>query len=113
MVDFAIWSLFSKQDGGDKRPKNVLCDGFRRKNGPGDKGGNKIPGLFSLYPNSHVQSLKGSPWPELLALLGQSGERMMIDLLLDYSIYVAVQAGFRNYYQLSGKSVAHWHWRIN
>lgn len=74
-------------------------------NGPGDKAGNKIPGLFSLYPNSQVKILKGSPWPQLLALLGQSGEKMMIDLLLDCSIYVAVEAGFRNYHQLSGKNV--------
>lgn len=38
----------------------------------------------------------------MLALLGQSGERLMLDLLMDCSVFVAVQAGFGNYYQLSG-----------
>ncbi|KAF7562172.1 hypothetical protein G7046_g1967 [Stylonectria norvegica] len=100
IVDFVIWLLFSRSVEAGQRPKHMLCDGFRK--GPGDQGGTTIPGLFSLYPNSHVKILREDPWPQLLALLGQSGEKMMIDLLLDYSIYVAIEAGFHNYHQLSG-----------
>ncbi|RGP65641.1 telomerase reverse transcriptase [Fusarium longipes] len=42
----------------------------------------------------------------LLALLGKSGEEIMIGLLVDTSIYVAVEAGFNNYYQLTGVPLA-------
>ncbi|KPM35632.1 hypothetical protein AK830_g10942 [Neonectria ditissima] len=101
IVDFVIWLLFSRELKAGKRPKHLLCDGFRRGAAPGDQGGAVVPGLFSLYPNSNVKALREAPWPHLLALLGQSGEKMMIDLLLDGSIYMALQAGFRNYRQLS------------
>ncbi|CAM1506740.1 Fc.00g063810.m01.CDS01 [Cosmosporella sp. VM-42] len=106
IVDFVIWLLFSRNTKAGRRPKHLLCDGFRRNGGPGNQGGTTIPGLFSLYPNSHVGALKEAPWPQLLALLGQSGEKMMIDLLLDYSIYTAVQAGFHNYHQLTGNPLS-------
>lgn len=36
-------------------------------------------------------------------MLGQAGEKMMIDLLLDHSIFVKVQTGNENYYQLTGE----------
>ncbi|KAM0332599.1 hypothetical protein ACHAQA_002883 [Verticillium albo-atrum] len=55
-----------------------------------------------MYPNHHVQALKESPWPQLLMLLGKSGESIMIDLLVDGAIFVPVQAGIGNMYQLSG-----------
>lgn len=48
--------------------------------------------------------MKQAPWPQLLQLLGKSGEFMMINLLLDCSIFLNVEAGHGNYYQLSGKS---------
>ncbi|KAK7427681.1 Telomerase reverse transcriptase [Neonectria magnoliae] len=102
IVDFVIWLLFSRELKAGKRPKHLLCDGFRRGAAPDDQGGVTIPGLFSLYPNSSVEALREPPWPQLLALLGQSGEKMMIDLLLDGSIYMPLQVGFRNYRQLSG-----------
>jgi telomerase reverse transcriptase len=63
-----------------------------------------IPDVFSLYPNGRFKALKAAPWPHILALLGQSGEAIMIDLLLDCSIFIAVEAGFQNYYQLNGQS---------
>jgi telomerase reverse transcriptase len=47
--------------------------------------------------------LKGSPWPVILALMGKEGQRMMIDLILDCGIFVAVESGHGNYFQLSGK----------
>lgn len=48
--------------------------------------------------------MKQAPWPQLLRLLGKSGELMMINLLLDCSLFLHVDAGHGNYYQLSGKS---------
>ncbi|KAF5026551.1 hypothetical protein F66182_1340 [Fusarium sp. NRRL 66182] len=102
IVDFVVWLLFSREIQVGRRPKHLLCDGFRKSTGPGDKTTNAIPGLFCLYPNSHVKALKGTPWPQLLGLLGQAGEKIMIDLLVDASVYVAVHAGFNNYHQLTG-----------
>lgn len=83
----------------------MLCDGFRRTTSEADTGGSTIPGVFSRFPNHSVSTLRVTPWPQILALLGQSGEKAMLDLLLDCSIFVAVEAGYGNYYQLSGKSV--------
>jgi len=62
-----------------------------------------IPNLLSIYPNHHVEALKRPPWPQLLLLLGQAGERIMVDLLVDCAVYVSVDAGVRNMWQLSGK----------
>lgn len=48
--------------------------------------------------------MKQAPWPQLLQLFGKSGESMMINLLLDGSIFLPVEAGQGNYYQLSGEA---------
>ena len=64
-----------------------------------------IPGVISTYPNSHVTSMKTSPWPEVLALVGKQGERVMVDLILDCGIFLPVEAGRGSYYQLSGQSI--------
>lgn len=102
IVDFVIWLLFSRKS--ELRPKHLLCDGFRRQAIRADAAasGTDIPGLYSIYPNQQVRALKGSPWPELLMLLGKEGERIMIDLLVDCSIFRTVKAGKGNLYQLSG-----------
>ncbi|KAJ3526128.1 hypothetical protein NM208_g11338 [Fusarium decemcellulare] len=102
IVDFVVWLLFSRDLKAGRRPKHLLCDGFRKSAGPGDQGSTNIPGLFSLYPNCHVKMLREAPWPQLLALLGKAGEKIMIDLLVDASVFVNVEAGFNNYYQLTG-----------
>ncbi|KAF4335718.1 telomerase reverse transcriptase [Fusarium beomiforme] len=106
IVDFVVWLLFSRDVQVGRRPKHLLCDGFRKSAGPEDQGTTNIPGLFSLYPNSNVQVLREAPWPQLLALLGKAGEKIMINLLVDASIYLAVEAGFNNYHQLTGVPLA-------
>lgn len=65
-----------------------------------------IPGLFALHVNRQAEALRTAPWPELLTLLGKSGEQMMIDLLLDCGIFTKVTAGRGNYTQLSGIPVS-------
>ncbi|RYO73581.1 hypothetical protein DL764_010545 [Monosporascus ibericus] len=111
IVDFAIWLLFSKTKASGTWPKHLLCDGFRRNRGSGPprqacNDERNIPGLFALHPNPHVDTLKRVPWPQLLLLLGQSGERIMMDLLLDCAIFVPVNAGTNNYCQISGKPLS-------
>lgn len=89
--------------------QHLLCQGFRkgvdhhlieRDKNPTSA----IPGVVSVYPNQYVMSLKGQPWLDVLGLLGNDGQRIMIDLILDCGIFIPVQSGHGNYYQLSGKS---------
>ncbi|KAH9902028.1 hypothetical protein F4778DRAFT_105027 [Xylariomycetidae sp. FL2044] len=96
ILEYVIRALFAKE----KRstwPKHLLCEGFRK---------NGALGLRSVRPNHHVETIKQSPWPELLALLGESGDQIMIDLLIDCSIFVRVNAGANNFYQISGKPLS-------
>lgn len=102
ILDFVIWQLFQRETKATSWPRHLLCDGFRKRAREGDPASTTIPGVYSLYPNSHVAALMLAPWPHLLALLGQSGQRIMIDLLLDCSIFVTVGAGLGNYFQHSG-----------
>lgn len=107
LVDFAIWSLFNREKKPGAWPKHLLCDGFRKKAREGDPNGTSIPDVYSLYPNHHAAALKQEPWPHVLALLGRSGQKIMIDLLVERSIFVTVEAGIGNYYQISGKLEYH------
>ncbi|KAM0667452.1 hypothetical protein ACQRIU_003317 [Beauveria bassiana] len=105
IVDFIIWLLFSRDKSGFSGPKHLLCDGYRRSAHERAELEN-IPGVFRRYPNDQVASLKASPWPQLLALLGQSGEKIMIDMLVDCSIFVAIEPGWNNFYQISGYPIS-------
>ncbi len=109
MVDFVVWLLFSREPTGSW-PRHLLCDGFRRLTGPTNRPNpaatTTIPGLYSAYPNQHVQALKASPWPQLLLLLGKEGERIMLDLLVDCAVFRFVKAGKGNLYQLVGTPVS-------
>ncbi|KAL0781131.1 hypothetical protein CaCOL14_002466 [Colletotrichum acutatum] len=104
IVDFVVWQIFNRHAA---RPKHLLCDGFRRQaqNITDTKGHNRdsgIQGLVAVDPNHYVQALKKAPWPQVLMLLGKSGEQIMIDLLIDTAIFLPVRAGLGNMYQLSG-----------
>ncbi|KAH9243487.1 hypothetical protein K456DRAFT_1779401, partial [Colletotrichum gloeosporioides 23] len=106
IVNFVIWQLFSSNQSGGW-PRHLLCDGFRRYaqnagNPREPRNGEWPSGLYPVHPNHFVQTLKASPWPQLLMLLGKSGEQIMIDLLIDTAIFLPAQAGVGNMYQLSG-----------
>jgi telomerase reverse transcriptase len=109
IVDFVVWLLFSRVNRLHRWPKHILCDGYRKHTsahsaaGRDFNNGQVIPGIFSVHPNQHVHALKEAPWPHILSLLGKAGERIMIDLLMDGAIFVAVEAGKGNLYQMSGK----------
>ncbi|RDA96012.1 hypothetical protein CP533_5880, partial [Ophiocordyceps camponoti-saundersi (nom. inval.)] len=99
IVDFVVWLLFKRHQG---TPNHILCDGFRRTKKEGDPAGSNIHGIFPLHPNPQTAALKCYPWPHLLALLGQSGRKIMIDLVLHCSMFQAVEACHDAYLQLSG-----------
>ena len=107
LVDYAISLLFHKTHRRVHRPPHMLCHGFQRASNPRQANNDHcavagIPGIVSYYPNTNVQALKGSSWTEVLALLGQEGDRILLDLFLDCGIFVACDEGLDNYYQLSG-----------
>lgn len=101
-MDFVIWLLFSREKAGSW-PKDVLCDGFRRNARDDQPTRSTIPGIYSYYPNFHEKALREAPWPHLLALLGQAGEKVMIDLLSKCSVFLKVDAGLDNYIQITGR----------
>ncbi|KAL7935256.1 Telomerase ribonucleoprotein complex RNA binding domain-containing protein [Trichoderma chlorosporum] len=101
IVDFVIWKLFSKERAGSW-PKHILCDGFRRSARDDQSTRSNIHGISIQYPNFHVKALREAPWPHLLALLGQAGERVMINLLSECSVFLKIDAGLDNYLQLTG-----------
>lgn len=85
------------------RPHHLLCDGFRKHAGPRHHSCS-VQGLYSVFPNERVAVLKQTPWPQLLSLLGRAGEGMMINMLLDCAIFIPIEVGQSNYYQLSGQT---------
>ena len=86
-----------------------MCHGYQRSSAPKSTPEDHftlagIPGLVSHYPNSHVNKVKGALWGELLRIMGKDGEEIMLDLILDCGIFLAVEKGNSNYYQLSGNA---------
>ncbi|KAH4908622.1 hypothetical protein HBI80_055510 [Parastagonospora nodorum] len=106
VVDFVIWLLFRRSTA--HKPSHLLCHGFQRAAHAGrthnehGEPTSSVPGLVERSPNSHVRTLKEPTWCRLLALLGQRGDRIIIDMLLDCAIFLPVTGGIGNYIQLSG-----------
>jgi hypothetical protein len=65
-----------------------------------------IPGLVERHLNSYIRTLKEPAWCRLHALLGQGGDRIMMDILLECSIFLPIETSIGNYYQLSGFPVS-------
>ncbi|KAI0548296.1 hypothetical protein F4679DRAFT_325591 [Xylaria curta] len=96
IVEYVVRTLFNREKSA-KWPDHLLCDGFRRNGGLG---------LRAVRSNPYVETLQRSPWPQLLALLGKSGDCIMIDLLLDCAIFVAIDVGTNNVCQISGRTLS-------
>lgn len=92
MIEYVVRSLFSREKSGTW-PKHLLCDGYSR---------DRRLGIRQIRPNPHVEMLNQPPWTQLLALMGESGEHIMMDLLLDCAVFVSVKAGTNNFCQISG-----------
>lgn len=108
IINQAIWFLFSKPLAPQSRSQHLLCQGFRKDVSnshvrQGQNAGSSIPGVVSVHSNAHVTSMKAWPWPQILALMGKSGEKVMTNLVLDTGVFVAVIGGQGTYHQLSGK----------
>ena len=108
LIDFAIWYLFYRRHRHEHKPPQIICHGYQRANNPGQLGHEHcamagIPGLLSNYPNANVDTLKSVAWAEILSLLGKEGNRIMLDMVFNTGLFVAIEGGQGNYYQLSGK----------
>ncbi|KAH8633592.1 hypothetical protein IG631_12226 [Alternaria alternata] len=110
IVDFVIWRLFKRSTA--HKPTHLLCHGFqrtgttRREQGNNGNPSSSIPNLQERQPNSYRQTLKEPVWCRLHALLGQGGDRIIIDMLLESSIFIPLNADMGNYYQLSGMPIS-------
>ena len=107
LIDFTIWRLFNRLHRHAHRPPHMLCHGYQRVNNLRQPDEDQcavagIPGLVSYYPNSTVDLLKGAAWTGVLNLLGKEGDQIMLEILLDCGLFVAIDEGQGNYYQLSG-----------
>lgn len=105
IVDFVIWLLFRRST--SHKPSHLLCHGFQRAGNANlpDKADSdtvSIPGVVARSPNSHVRTLKEPVWCRLQALLGQGGDRIIMDMLLEDAVFCPVEGGTGNVYQLSG-----------
>lgn len=106
IVDFVIWRLFRRST--SHKPSHLLCHGFQRSGSAPRTHiedidpASSIPGLLARHPNSNVQTLKKPTWCRLHALLGPGGDLIMMNLLLECSIFLPVAGNLGNYFQLSG-----------
>ncbi|CCU74861.1 telomerase reverse transcriptase [Blumeria hordei DH14] len=107
IVDFSIWLLFSKKNSSIGIGQHLLVQGYRKSSefyscNRQENDNYSIPGLTSIYPNSYVNSMKASPWPQILAKLDGYGEKIMLDLIIRCGIFRPVANSPCNLYQASG-----------
>jgi telomerase reverse transcriptase len=107
LIDYVIWSLFHRSKETTHRPSHVLCCGFQKaplqvhQQGP-HRSTTPIPGVVSLHLNENVQKFKRGPWPEILRLLGSTGDTIIRHLLLDCGVFVRLEHGKENLHQTCG-----------
>ena len=107
LINFAIWLLFHRIYRHVHKPPHMLCHGYYRAHNSKLIVENHgvlaaIPGIVSHYPNNNVEILKNAFWTNLLDVLGKGGDGIMLDLILECGLFVAVDKGQGNYFQLSG-----------
>ena len=61
-----------------------------------------MPAIVSHQLNEAIAAFTSSPWSDIFRLLGESAESIWPHVLLDCGIFVRLDAGLDNYYQLSG-----------
>ncbi|KAG4305064.1 hypothetical protein PORY_001234 [Pneumocystis oryctolagi] len=96
IVNFVIQKIFMRSEG---KPTNIISQGYKRGN---DTIQISTAGAFgdaivNYFPNDHVSFLKSDNWETLLQFVG---DRFMIDLLLETSMFMALSQD--NYFQFCG-----------
>ena len=84
----------------------MLCQGIARSSTTWQSGNrpttSSIPGLATTYTNEYAETLRGPAWNGILKLLGDGGDKVLIDLLLNCGLFVPSDKEQGVYYQLSG-----------
>lgn len=100
------WKLFNRLYKDVPKPPHMLCHGIVRSSTTWQSGNrpatSSIPGLATVCTNEHAESIRGLAWHAILRLLGDGGENVLIDLLLNCGLFVPCDAAQGVYYQLSG-----------
>ena len=65
-----------------------------------------LPGITQQHPNDSIATLKTDQWASLVPLLGKDAELILSSLLLDCGLFIHLDAGKDNYFQLSGAPLA-------
>ena len=109
IVDYVIWLLFNRVHRNNARPPHLLCHGFQRaqplrREEEKRLGASSVFGLSMRFLNRNVSVLKSATWDAILVLLGQGGDKIMLDLLLGCDVFVTLSSGSGNVSQLSGMS---------
>ncbi|KAI1518837.1 telomerase reverse transcriptase [Pyrenophora tritici-repentis] len=110
IVNSVIYCLFKRSPA--YKPNHLLCHGFqktgnaRREQDVNHDPCSSIPGLQECQRNNYMRTLKEPVWCRLHALIGEGGDRIMRDMLLDCSIFLPIKANAGNYYQLSGVPIS-------
>ncbi|KTW32040.1 telomerase reverse transcriptase [Pneumocystis jirovecii RU7] len=96
VVNSVIRRIFIRSRG---RPTNIISQGYRRGN---DTIQTATAGAFgdaivNYFPNNHVTFLRSDNWETLLQFVG---DRFMVDLLLETSMFMALPQD--NYFQFCG-----------
>lgn len=99
-----MWNVFRRQPA-CSRPSHILCQGFQRttvpNNGVEVHPAVGLPGLYYTGLNPYIDRLKAHPWDVLPGLLGQRGDRLLGELLIECGVFTSV-SGSSNVLQLSG-----------
>lgn len=106
IIHFVVWLLF-KRTSLSQKPQHLLCHGFSRNREHGIRGTDtaplsSIPGLYTVKSRANINTLKRPEWTHLLSMLKGGGDKIMIDLLLDCSIFQYTKANNNSLLQISG-----------
>jgi len=106
VVDFVIWLLF-KRSPSHSRPQHLLSQGFDRQAAKGQHGLQLsavpgIPGIICQYSNPHIETVVSPAWCHLLSSLGEGGDVVMVDLLLECCLFIPIGDNTKSLKQFSG-----------
>jgi telomerase reverse transcriptase len=104
-----VIDLLFKRDFSARQPGHQLCQGVQWPNRghqytTDSRAATDMLGLDSNCPDKNAAIVRGPLWSRLLSILGNEGEKVMVELLLYPGIFLQVGNEESNFCQISGKS---------
>ena len=106
LVDHAVKVLFDRIHPHCLRPPHLLCYGIQRAQPTYAEKSERAmagTGLVIRSSNANSNTLKGLDWEIILALLGNGGDKIILDMLLNCALFVPVTSDLGHLNQISGK----------